>query len=123
MDVVALLDALAAAGLSVAIQDAVGVACGDAVEVPLSAVKSLLTGAGVGVAAAIRIVRQLVSGCGWLFMPTLQLGLGVSKLSCVSPLALLSAPEHPWRWRHDALTSCSGGPEAGGGGCPCPGAS
>ena len=61
VDVVALLDALVAAGLSVAIQDAVGVACGDAADVPLSAVKSLLTGAGVGVAAAIRIVRQLVS--------------------------------------------------------------
>ncbi len=78
MDVVALLDALSAVGLSLAIQDAVGVACGDAVEVPLSAVKSLLTAAGVGVAAAIRIVRQLVSVFGWLFMPTLRLGLGVS---------------------------------------------
>ncbi len=64
VDVVALLDALSAAGLSVTIQDAVGVACGDAIEVPLSAVKSLLTGAGVGVAAAIRIVRQLVSAFG-----------------------------------------------------------
>ncbi len=61
VDVVALLDALAAAGLSNAIQDAVGAACGDAAEVPLSTVKSLLTGAGVGIAAAIRIVRQLVS--------------------------------------------------------------
>ncbi len=61
MDVVGLLDVLAAAGLSDAIQDAVGAACGDAAEVPLSAVKSLLTGAGVGVAAALRIVRQLVS--------------------------------------------------------------
>ncbi len=80
MDVVALLDALSAAGLSVAIQDAVFVACGDAAEVPLSAVKSLLTGAGVGVVAAIRIVRQLVSAFGWLLMPTLLLGLGVNVL-------------------------------------------
>jgi hypothetical protein len=80
VDVVALLDALSAAGLSVAIQDAVFVACGDAAEVPLSAVKSLLTGAGVGVVAAIRIVRQLVSAFGWLLMPTLLLGLGVNVL-------------------------------------------
>ncbi len=61
MDVIALLDALVAAGLPEAIHDAVGVACGDAAEVPLSVVKSLVTGTGVGVAAAIRIVRQLVS--------------------------------------------------------------
>ena len=93
MDVVALLDALAAAGLSVAIQDAVGVACGDAIEVPLSAVKSLLTGAGVGVAAAIRIVRQLVSAFGWPLMPTLGCECAVM---CV-PLALLSAAEHTWQ--------------------------
>jgi hypothetical protein len=79
VDVVALLDALAAAGLSDAIQDAVGVACGDAAEVPLGAVKGLLTGAGVGVAAAIRIVRQLVSVLGWLFMHTLS-DLGVNEL-------------------------------------------
>ncbi len=61
MDVVALLDALAAVGLSGAVEDAVADAAGDATEVPLSAVKGLLTGAGLGAAAAVRIVRQLVS--------------------------------------------------------------
>jgi hypothetical protein len=61
ISVLTLLDALDAAGLPVAIQDAVGVAIGDASEVPLSSVKSLLTGAGVGVAAAMRIVGRLVS--------------------------------------------------------------
>ncbi len=80
VDVVALLDALSHAGLTNDIQDAVGAACGDAAEVPWSAVKSLLFGAGVRVAAAVRIVRQLVSAFGWLFMPTLQLGLGVNVL-------------------------------------------
>jgi hypothetical protein len=59
--VVALLDALEAAKVPEAVQDAVGLAVGDASEVPLSAVKGLLTGAGVGVAAAIRIVGRLVS--------------------------------------------------------------
>ncbi len=58
---VALLDALEAANVPDAIQDAVGLAVGEASEVPLSAVKGLLTGAGVGVAAAIRIVGRLVS--------------------------------------------------------------
>ncbi len=58
---VALLDALEAAKVPDTIQDAVGLAVGDASEVPLSAVKGLLTGAGVGVAAAIRIVGRLVS--------------------------------------------------------------
>ncbi len=59
--VVTLLDALEAAKVPDTIQDAVGLAVGDASEVPLSAVKGLLTGAGVGVAAAIRIVGRLVS--------------------------------------------------------------
>jgi hypothetical protein len=59
--VLTLLDALDAAGLPVPIQDAVGVAIGDAPEVLLSNVKSLFTGAGVGVAAAMRIVGRLVS--------------------------------------------------------------
>ncbi len=58
---VALLDALEAAKVPDTIQDAVGLAVGDASEVPLSAVKGLLTGAGVGVAAAIRILGRLVS--------------------------------------------------------------
>jgi hypothetical protein len=55
-----------AAGLPDAIQDAVGVAIGDASEVPLSIVMSLLTGAGVGVAAAMRILGRLVSV--WRFL-------------------------------------------------------
>jgi hypothetical protein len=59
--VVALLDALDAAKLPDPIQDAVAAAVGDASEVPLSAVKGLLTGAGVGLAAATRIVGRLVS--------------------------------------------------------------
>ncbi len=63
MSVLTLLDALDAAGLPEATQDVVGVAIGDASEVPLSSVKSLLTGAGVGVAAAMRIVGRLVSPC------------------------------------------------------------
>ncbi len=58
-----LLNALEAAKVPETIQDAVVVAVGDASEVPLSAVKGLLTGAGVGVAAAIRIVGRLVSDC------------------------------------------------------------
>jgi hypothetical protein len=60
MDIVALLDALLEAGQSEAIQDAVAAAAGDAAEVPLSAIRGLLTGAGVGAAAAVRIKRQLV---------------------------------------------------------------
>ena len=80
MDVVALLDALSAAGLSDAIQDAVAAAVGDAPEVSLGSLRGLLTGVGVGAAAALRIVRQLVSVLGWLFMPTLLLGLGVNVL-------------------------------------------
>ena len=63
MSVLTLLDALDAAGLPVPMQDAVGVAIGEAPEVLLSAVKGLLTGAGVGVAAAMRIVGRLVSAC------------------------------------------------------------
>jgi len=63
VSVLTLLDALDAAGLPVPMQDAVGVAIGDASEVPLSSVKSLLTGAGVGVAAAMRLVGRLVSAC------------------------------------------------------------
>jgi hypothetical protein len=70
VDAVVLLDALSAAGLSVAIQDAVAAAVGDAPDVPLGSLRGLLTGVGVGVAAAIRIGRQLVSVFGWLFMPT-----------------------------------------------------
>jgi hypothetical protein len=61
VDVVALLDALVAAGLSDVIQDAVAAAVGDAPDVPLGSLRNLLTGAGVGAAAALRIVRQLVS--------------------------------------------------------------
>ncbi len=58
---VALLDALEAAKVPVTIQDAVAAAVGDAREVPLSAVKGLLTGAGVGLAAVARIMGRLVS--------------------------------------------------------------
>ncbi len=83
MDVVALLDALSAAGLSDVIQDAVAAAVGDAPEVSLGFLRGLLTGVGVGAAAAVRIVRQLVSAFGCLFMHTL-LGLGANELSCVS---------------------------------------
>ena len=79
MDVVALLDALVAAGLSDAIQNAVAAAVGDAPEVSLGSLRGLLTGVGVGAAPALRIVRQLVSVFGWLFMHTLS-DLGVSEL-------------------------------------------
>jgi hypothetical protein len=61
VDIVALLDAMVAAGLSEAIQDVVAAAAGDMTEVPLSAIRGLLRGAGVGAAAAARIVRQVVS--------------------------------------------------------------
>ncbi len=61
VDVVALLDALVAAGLSDMIQDAVAAAVGDAPDVPLGSLRNLLTEVGVGAAAALRIVRQLVS--------------------------------------------------------------
>ncbi len=79
--VVALLDALSAAGLSVAIQDAVAAAVGDAPEVSLGSLRGLLTGVGVGAAVALRIVRQLelVSVFGWLFMHTLS-GSGVKDM-------------------------------------------
>jgi hypothetical protein len=60
--VIALLDALDAAKVPEAIQDAVATAAGDAGEIPLSAVKGLLTRAGIGMAAATRIVGRLVSG-------------------------------------------------------------
>jgi hypothetical protein len=79
VDVVALLDALSAAGLSEAIQDAVAAAVGDAPEVSLGSLRGLLAGVGVGAAAALRIVRQLVSAFGWLFMHAL-VGLGVNVL-------------------------------------------
>ena len=55
-----LLVALKAEGLSEALQDAVAGAIGDAAVIPLAQVKDLLVGAGVGLAAAKRIVGQLV---------------------------------------------------------------
>jgi hypothetical protein len=87
---VALLDALAAAGLPVTIQDAVAAAVGDAPEVSLSSLRGQLTGVGVGAAAALHIVRQLVSVFGWLLMPTLLVGLGCECAVMCVPLALLS---------------------------------
>ena len=61
MRIVVLLDALAAAGHSDDVQDDVVRAMGKHVtDVPLSAVKGLLTGAGIRPAAAARIVAQLV---------------------------------------------------------------
>jgi hypothetical protein len=68
-----------AAGLSNVIQDAVGVAFVDAPDVFLGSLRGLLTGIGVGAAAALCIERQLVSVFGWLFMPTLS-DLGVNEL-------------------------------------------
>ena len=55
----ALLVSLQAEGLSEALQDAVAGAIGEAV-IPLASVKDLLVGAGVGLAAAKRIVGRLV---------------------------------------------------------------
>jgi hypothetical protein len=62
IDALVLVDALAAAGLSDAVQDAVVIALGDSSDVALAAVKGLLTGAGVGAAVALRVTRALVSG-------------------------------------------------------------
>jgi hypothetical protein len=61
VDVLALLDAVEAAGLPGPMQDAVAEAFGDASEVALSAVKGLLMAAGVGASAAMRLARTLVS--------------------------------------------------------------
>jgi hypothetical protein len=59
--IVVLLDALTAAGQPEDVQDAVVEAMGEHVtDVPLSAVKGILTGAGIRPAAAARIVAQLV---------------------------------------------------------------
>ena len=55
-----LLETAASFGLSDALQDAVAGAIGDAAFIPLAQVKDLLVGAGVGLAAAKRIVGQLV---------------------------------------------------------------
>ena len=55
-----LLVALQAEGLSEALQDAVAGVIGDAALIPLAHVKDLLVGAGVGLAAAKRIVGRLV---------------------------------------------------------------
>ncbi len=55
-----LLVALKAEGLSEALQDAVAGAIGDAAVIPLVQVRDLLVGAGVGLAAAKRIVGRLV---------------------------------------------------------------
>jgi hypothetical protein len=74
VDVVALLDALVAAGQSEAIQDAVAAAVGDVPNVPLGSLRGLLTGVGVGAAAALRIARQLVSV--WLAATMHYVGLG-----------------------------------------------
>jgi hypothetical protein len=60
VDVLALLDAVEAAGLSEAMQDAVALTVGNAVELPLTRVKGLLVAAGVGAAAALRISTRLV---------------------------------------------------------------
>jgi hypothetical protein len=99
VDVVALLDTLSAAGLSEAIQDAVAAAVGDAPEVPLGSLRGLLTGVGVGSAAALRIVRQLVSVFGWLFMHTVGLGCVSfdacpprSLVGCRAPLVVVATP-------------------------------
>ena len=56
----ALLEALVAVGLPEALQDAVAGAVGDAASIPLADVKDLLVGAGVGLAAAKRVVGRLV---------------------------------------------------------------
>ena len=56
----ALLVTLQAEGLSEALQDAVAGAIGEAAVIPLAQVKDLLVGAGVGLAAAKRIVGRLV---------------------------------------------------------------
>jgi hypothetical protein len=55
-----LLEALVTAGLPEAMQDAVAITIGDAAVIPLGQVKDLLVGAGVGLAAAMRIVGRLV---------------------------------------------------------------
>ncbi len=55
-----LLETLVAAGVSEALQDSVAGAVGDAAVIPLVQVKDLLVGAGVGLAAAKRIVGRLV---------------------------------------------------------------
>jgi hypothetical protein len=55
-----LLETAASFGLSDALQDAVAGAVGDAALIPLAQVKDLLVGAGVGLAAAKRIVGRLV---------------------------------------------------------------
>ena len=55
-----LLETAASFGLSDALQDAVAGAIGDAALIPLAQVKDLLVGAGVGLAAAKRIVGRLV---------------------------------------------------------------
>ena len=59
VSVFALLEALVAVGLPEALQDEVAGAMGDAAEIALAHVKDLLVGAGVGLAAAKRIVGQL----------------------------------------------------------------
>ncbi len=61
MDVVVLLEALHASGLPEALQDAVAVAVEQTPVVPVSHVKGLLAGAGVGPAAALRVMARLVS--------------------------------------------------------------
>jgi hypothetical protein len=83
VDVVSLLDALVAAGLSDAIQDEMTAAVGNASGVPLGSVRGLLIGVGVGAAAALRIVRQLVS----VWMPV-RLGL----LPCVLAMVMSMSP-------------------------------
>ncbi len=54
-----LLEALKTEGLPDLLQDAVAGAMGDAAEIPLANVKDLLARAGVGLAAAKRIVGRL----------------------------------------------------------------
>ncbi len=55
-----LLETVASLGLSEALQDAVAGAIGDAAVIPIAQVKDLLVGAGVGLAAAKRILGRLV---------------------------------------------------------------
>jgi hypothetical protein len=55
-----LLETAASLGLSEALQDAVAGAIGDAAVIPIAQVKDLLVGAGVGLAAAKRILGRLV---------------------------------------------------------------
>ena len=68
-----LLETAASFGLSEALQDAVAGAIGDAAVIPLAQVKDLLVGAGVGLAAAKRILGRLVRCVCFVVSPCLLL--------------------------------------------------